>query len=338
MTTVQYPEEKPIYPPGYRGLHRLVPREDGKPRCVACYMCSTICPAQCIYIEAGEYADDDHAAESRVTRRYPTQFVIDELRCIVCGFCVDACPKDAIRMDTYTHTPSEYTRQGFVYDIPRLLRGPPVTHPSDPWYKRGSSDEPEHVHKRRTPASARASCRSSCPAATASRSTPATPSRSPSSSSEAVGASRMSADCSSASVRRAPRARAKRLNPPRTRRRRTRWLRADSAREEAARTVLEDRAMDDDAESTTASPRRRSAGASHTRESVMPVGRIRGGVLARGEVRVRDVRVDSGAQRSSVDRHQPPAAGRPLPAARDRRRRTDLAESVARDAVLVLAD
>ena len=79
--------------------------------------------------------------------KFPTAFVIDELRCIVCGLCVDACPKDAIRMDTYTHTPSEYNRQGFVYDIPRLLKGPPVTHPSDPWFKRGSSSEPEHVAK-----------------------------------------------------------------------------------------------------------------------------------------------------------------------------------------------
>jgi NADH-quinone oxidoreductase subunit I len=121
ITTVQYPEEKVPYPPGYRGLHRLVPREDGKPRCVACYMCATICPAQCIYIEAAEYDPADDAAESRVIEKFPKQFVIDELRCIVCGLCVDACPKDAIRMDTYVHTPSEYTRQGFVYDIPKLL-------------------------------------------------------------------------------------------------------------------------------------------------------------------------------------------------------------------------
>src|SRR5881394_3621784 len=126
VTTVQYPEEQVPYPEGYRGVHRLVPRDDGKPRCVACYMCATICPAQCIYIEAGEYDQVDPAVESRVIEKYPTAFVIDELRCIVCGLCVEACPKDAIRMDTYTHTPAEYKRQGFVYDIPRLLRGPPV--------------------------------------------------------------------------------------------------------------------------------------------------------------------------------------------------------------------
>ncbi len=71
VATLQYPEERVVYPPGYRGLHRLVPREDGKPRCVACYMCATACPAQCIYIEAGEYADDP-------IEKYPVKFVIDE--------------------------------------------------------------------------------------------------------------------------------------------------------------------------------------------------------------------------------------------------------------------
>jgi len=130
--TIQYPEEKQPYPPGYRGLHRLVPREDGKPRCVACYMCATICPAQCIYIEAGEVEGDP-------IEKYPRKFVIDELRCVVCGFCVEACPKDAIRMDTGEHALPTYTRGEQILDERTLLRGPSVSYQYDPWLRRGAS-------------------------------------------------------------------------------------------------------------------------------------------------------------------------------------------------------
>ncbi len=94
--TVHYPEEKVVYPERFRGLHRLVPREDGTPRCVACFMCSTACPARCIAIVAEE--SDDKRIEKR-----PMSFEIDELKCIFCGLCVEACPEDAIRMDTGMH-------------------------------------------------------------------------------------------------------------------------------------------------------------------------------------------------------------------------------------------
>jgi NADH-quinone oxidoreductase subunit I len=124
ITTMQYPEERKPYPPGYRGMHRLVPREDGKPRCVACYMCATVCPAQCIYIEAGEF-------DAEGIEKYPVRFEIDELRCIVCGFCVEACPKDAIRMDTGMHAPPVLSRPLAVFDKEALLKGPAVSHPTD---------------------------------------------------------------------------------------------------------------------------------------------------------------------------------------------------------------
>jgi len=133
--TLQYPDERQVYPPGYRGLHRLVPREDGRPRCVACYMCATACPAQCIYIEAAEVEGDP-------IEKYPAKFVIDELRCIVCGFCVEACPKDAIRMDTGEHAPPSHDRAAQVWDEKRLLRGPAVSYQADPWLVRGTTTIP----------------------------------------------------------------------------------------------------------------------------------------------------------------------------------------------------
>ena len=52
--TVQYPEERASYPDTFRGRHRLTLGADDTANCTACFLCATACPAECIYIEAGE--------------------------------------------------------------------------------------------------------------------------------------------------------------------------------------------------------------------------------------------------------------------------------------------
>jgi len=89
--TIQFPEKKRNISSRYRGIHILTAREDGTPKCVACYMCATVCPAECIYIESGERPE-------KQIEKYCTRFEIDLLRCVYCGFCVDACPEEAIIM------------------------------------------------------------------------------------------------------------------------------------------------------------------------------------------------------------------------------------------------
>jgi NADH-quinone oxidoreductase subunit I len=121
VATVMYPEETRVYPERFRGVHRLTHRADGSPRCVACLCCSTACPAQCIYIEPAEYEPDDPRYGYE---RFPSVFVIDELRCIFCGYCVEACPVDAIRMDTGVHVPASTEREHFIFDKETLMSIP----------------------------------------------------------------------------------------------------------------------------------------------------------------------------------------------------------------------
>jgi NADH-quinone oxidoreductase subunit I len=107
--TVQYPEERWTYPDTFRGRHRLTLKEDKETvQCTACFLCATACPAECIYIEAGEYPDNP-------VEKFPIRYEIDTLRCVYCGFCVEACPCDAIRMDTGTHPGNlGFDRKAFV--------------------------------------------------------------------------------------------------------------------------------------------------------------------------------------------------------------------------------
>jgi NADH-quinone oxidoreductase subunit I len=111
--TVEFPEKKRATSGRYRGIHILTQRQDGSPKCVACYMCATACPAECIHIEAGERPE-------ATIEKYPTRFEIDLLRCVYCGFCVDACPEEAIMMSRENDLVGT-SREELIIDRDRLM-------------------------------------------------------------------------------------------------------------------------------------------------------------------------------------------------------------------------
>jgi NADH-quinone oxidoreductase subunit I len=87
--TYNYPEEHFKPNSSFRGRPVLV-EENGVERCVACGLCSRVCPALAIEVQASETPLEKE--------RYPIVFEINMVRCIFCGFCEEVCPEEAIVM------------------------------------------------------------------------------------------------------------------------------------------------------------------------------------------------------------------------------------------------
>ena len=109
--TVNYPYEKGVLSPRFRGEHALRRYPTGEARCIACKLCEAICPAQAITIEAEPREDG-----SRRTTRYD----IDMTKCIYCGYCQEACPVDAVVQGPNYEFSTE-TRAELYYDKDKLL-------------------------------------------------------------------------------------------------------------------------------------------------------------------------------------------------------------------------
>jgi len=126
--TTYYPEEtRADYAAGNRGKHILTQRPDGRPQCIACNMCATVCPAQCMEIDAALDMDDPAHPKS------PSRFEIDYSRCVFCGFCVEACPEDAIRMVKFVPDFPGSDRGHMLISMPELLTWNPASDVAKPY-------------------------------------------------------------------------------------------------------------------------------------------------------------------------------------------------------------
>ncbi|MCC7327700.1 MAG: NADH-quinone oxidoreductase subunit I [Burkholderiales bacterium] len=126
--TTYYPEEtRADYAANNRGKHILTQRPDGRPQCIACNMCATVCPAQCIEIDAAFDPDDPAHPKS------PSAFTIDYSRCIFCGLCIEACPEDAIRMVRMVPDFPGRDRERMWITLPELLSWNPQSDVAKPY-------------------------------------------------------------------------------------------------------------------------------------------------------------------------------------------------------------
>ena len=91
--TLEYPDERPDIPNGYRGVPTLVKDPNGREKCVSCQLCEFVCPPKAIRITPGEIPEDE---ETSHVEKAPEEFEINMLRCIYCGLCQEVCPEEAI--------------------------------------------------------------------------------------------------------------------------------------------------------------------------------------------------------------------------------------------------
>ena len=141
--TLQYPEERPAIPAGYRGVPTLVRDPNGREKCVSCQLCEFVCPPKAIRITPGEIPAD---APTSHVEKAPQAFDIDMLRCIYCGLCQEVCPEEAIFLQNQ-YSMSGYTRAEMVNHKDRLYElGGTLPDQHHKWDKKLAAEKHGNAH------------------------------------------------------------------------------------------------------------------------------------------------------------------------------------------------
>jgi NADH-quinone oxidoreductase subunit I len=99
--TLLYPEEKPVIPPGHRGLHGF-----NEADCGLCMSCSEICPVDCITVEG----------LGKGKNAMVTHYDVDYSRCLFCDLCATVCPTKCVYL-TERYNLAASSREGCVLHL-----------------------------------------------------------------------------------------------------------------------------------------------------------------------------------------------------------------------------
>ena len=114
IVTVQYPREKLVMTPSYRGYPQLViDPETHTHKCIACEMCSRTCPSQLIALAGVKFP----GAKQKVA----TKYVHEHYYCSLCGLCVEVCPTTALEY-SQEYRLAGFHREDAVFDHLILLQ------------------------------------------------------------------------------------------------------------------------------------------------------------------------------------------------------------------------
>ena len=141
--TLEYPEQRPSIPPGYRGAPTLVRDPHGREKCVSCQLCEFVCPPKAIRITPGALPEDGPNAN---VEKGPRAFDIDMLRCIYCGLCEEVCPEEAIFLQNQ-YSMTGYSRAEMVNPKDRLYElGGTLPDQHFKWEKKKAAEQAAASH------------------------------------------------------------------------------------------------------------------------------------------------------------------------------------------------